>query len=159
MRRIAIASIGLVLGGTFYLLLIDTSTLPELYVLCGVALLAAIAFERSRELGFTEASLKAGWLRHAWRPLIRVPSDIALVCREAVVQLIERKPQRGRFRAVRFEGGEAPADHGRRALTELLGSLAPNTIVLGVDSERQLLLVHQLRRDGGPEGLDVLRLG
>jgi hypothetical protein len=50
-------------------------------------------------------------------------------------------------------------DIGRRGLSEILGSLAPNTIVIGVDTERQLLLVHQLHRTGGSENLDVLRLG
>jgi hypothetical protein len=40
-----------------------------------------------------------------------------------------------------------------------LGSLAPNTIVIGIDDERDLMLVHQLRRDGGRDELDVLELG
>jgi hypothetical protein len=160
MRRIGIAAIGLLIGGAFYLLLIDTRSLPELYALCGVALLAAIAFESSRELGFVEASFKARWLRHAWRPLVRVPLDIATVCREALAQLVQRKRTRGRFRAVRFSSDGNAADlSGRAALAEVLGSLAPNTIVIGVDSERELLLVHQLRREGGHEELDVLRLG
>jgi hypothetical protein len=48
---------------------------------------------------------------------------------------------------------------GRRALAETVGSVAPNTIVIGIDDERGLLLVHQLRRHGGPEDLDVTRLG
>jgi hypothetical protein len=32
-------------------------------------------------------------------------------------------------------------------------------VVLGVDAEHGLLLVHQLRRQGDPVDLDVLRLG
>jgi hypothetical protein len=54
---------------------------------------------------------------------------------------------------------EDPFDTGRRALTEAFGSVAPNTVVVGVDAERGLLLVHQLRPQGEPEDLDVLRLG
>jgi hypothetical protein len=159
MRRFAIAAIGLVLGGAFYLLLIDTRYAPELYGACGVALLAAIVFEVSRESGFTEAAFSIGWLREAWRPLARVPVDMALVAREAVSQLLDRRPRRGVFRTIEFAGGTGPRDAGRRALTEVLGSLAPNTIVIGIDPERGLLLVHQLRRDGPPDRLDVLRLG
>ena len=56
-------------------------------------------------------------------------------------------------------GGDGSRDVGRRALAEGLGSLAPNTIVIGVDDERDLLLVHQLHRSGGREELDVLELG
>jgi hypothetical protein len=159
MRRIAIAMTGLVLGGAFYFLLIDTRSLPELYVLAGVALLSAIAFAISREQEFSEAEFKLVWLRSAWRPVVRVPTDIATVCAAAIAQLVQPKRRRGQFRAVRFRGGMSGLDHGRRALTELLGSLAPNTIVLGIDPERGLLLVHQLRREGGRDELDVLRLG
>jgi hypothetical protein len=159
MRRVRIGAFGLLLGGAFYLLLIDTTSLAELYVLAAVALLAAIAFETSREQGFTEAKFHARWLRLVWRPIGRIPIDVVLVCREALAQLLQRRRTRGQFRAVRFAGGESEADHGRRALTELLGSLAPNTIVIGIDPERGLLLVHQLRREGDRDQLDMLRLG
>lgn len=56
-------------------------------------------------------------------------------------------------------GGDGSDDVGRRALAEGLGSLAPNTIVIGIDGENDLLLVHQLHRSGGREQLDVLELG
>ncbi|MCW3018653.1 MAG: hypothetical protein JWN10_961, partial [Solirubrobacterales bacterium] len=52
---------------------------------------------------------------------------------------------------------DSARDAGRRALAESFGSLAPNTIVIGVDPERDLLLVHQLRGGGGR--VDVLELG
>ena len=159
MRAAAIALTGAILGGSFYLLLIDTRGLPELYVLCGVALLAGVAFLVSRAQGSGEAKLRGRWLRHAWRPFVRVPRDIAILCRAAFGQLLAPRRVRGQFRAVRFEGGLESEDNGRRALTELLGSLAPNTIVLGVDPRSELLLVHQLQRDGRSDDLDVLELG
>ncbi|HLH15186.1 MAG TPA: hypothetical protein VKV16_10390, partial [Solirubrobacteraceae bacterium] len=58
----------------------------------------------------------------------------------------------------RFGDPENPRDAGRRALAEALGSLAPNTIILGVDPESGLILAHQLRRSGGSETIDVLGL-
>ena len=48
---------------------------------------------------------------------------------------------------------------GRRALAESFGSFAPNTIIVGVDADRELILAHQLRPSGGPEALDLLGLG
>jgi Na+/H+ ion antiporter subunit len=159
MRRVASFGVGAIIAGAFYLLLIDTVDVAELCAMCGVVLLAAFAFARSRELGFPEASFRARWLRHAWRALLRIPIDIAIVCREAVTVPALRRPAAGEFRTVSFRGGGQAADHGRAALAELLGSLAPNTIVVGVDQERGLLLVHQLRRHGGRERLDLLRLG
>jgi multisubunit Na+/H+ antiporter MnhE subunit len=159
MTRIRRAALALALSATFYLLLIDTVSAPELYVLAGVALLATVAFDITREQGFTEAAIRIEWLLRAWRPVVRVPVQIAIVCREAIAQLLSPKAARGGFRAIPFRGGEDERDHGRRALTESLGSLAPNTIVLGVDPDRELLLVHQLHREGGGDELDVLRLG
>lgn len=160
MRRLGMASIAFALSGAFYLLLIDTADLPELGVLVAAALLAALAFEASRELGFAEASIRLTWLARTWRVLIRLPAQVALVSWEALAQLVTRKPARGSFRTVPF-GGQADSSReaGRRAVAEAIGSVTPNTIVIGVDPDRRLLLVHQLHHQGGPEELDVLGLG
>lgn len=152
--------LGFGLAAAFYLLLIDTTDLPELYAGVGAALLSAILFELSCQQELVEISLAASALRHAWRVVVRAPVDIVVVSRVALAQLVRRQATRGVFRAVPFEaGGERGGDAGRRALAEALGSLTPNTIVLGVDVERDLLLVHQLHRAGGREQLDVLELG
>jgi hypothetical protein len=37
-----------------------------------------------------------------------------------------------------------PRDTARRALTEALGTLAPNTIVVRIDTERGVVVAHQL---------------
>jgi hypothetical protein len=159
MRPIAIALVGFVLAGAFYLLLVDTTSLPELYVLIGVGLLGGVAFEASREQGFAEARISLRWLTGAWRAFARVPVESLLLCREALAQLRQRRRARGEFRAIPFKGGDHELDHGRFALTEIIGSLAPNTIVIGVDPDSELLLVHQLRRKGDADELDVLGLG
>jgi hypothetical protein len=151
---------GAVLGGAFYLLLIDTTSLPELYVLAGVALACGVAFAVGREHEFVEARISLSWLVRVRRLALRIPADVGVVCWEALVQLAAPRPARGVFRAAAFGAVKAePADTGRRALVESLGSVAPNTIVVGVDAERGLLLVHQLRRQGDPGQLDVLGLG
>jgi hypothetical protein len=159
MRRGLTAGVGFAIGAGFYLLLIDTTSLPELYVLLGVALLAGIAFQVSQDQGLAEAAIKLRWLSGVWRVLVRVPAQIALVSGDAIAQLFTRRPARGEFRAVPFRGGEGAGNYGRCALTESLGSFAPNTIVIGVDPERNQLLVHQLHPQGGRDEIDVLRLG
>jgi hypothetical protein len=158
--RVWIVALGVLIGGGFYLLLIDTASPPELYALAGVALLCGLAFLVSREQGFAEARITPRLLKNTWRLAIKIPLDIVLVCWEALVQLVRPRPARGAFRAVPFRAvRQTTNDAGRRAITEALGSLAPNTIVVGVDAERRLLLVHQLRRQGAAKDLDVLRLG
>lgn len=153
-------TLGLLIGGGFYLLLIDTASLPELYVLAGVALACGLLFLVSREQGFVEARITPALFIGLWRLAVKIPLDIALVCSEAIAQLLRPRASRGSFRAVAFEAiHETPEDAARRGMAEALGSVAPNTIVIGVDPERRLLLVHQLRRQGPAEDLDVLRLG
>jgi hypothetical protein len=143
-----------------YLLLIDITDLPELIVGAGAAVLAATGLELAREQGIVGESLRWRWLVRLHRPLLRIPRDIAVVSAMALVALLRRKPAFGSFRVVRFSCDEdEPRETGRRALAEAAGSLAPNTFVVGIDGERQLILAHQLHPTGGRETLDPLELG
>jgi len=155
------AALGFVFAGALYLLLIDTVSLPELYAGVAAALLAAIGFEVSREQGFAEVSAAPAWLLRGWRAIARVPGDVAQVSLVALAQLARPRQQRGALRAVPFDFGahDSRRDAGRRALAEALGSLAPSTIVIGVDPERDLILAHELRADGRAGDVDVLGLG
>jgi hypothetical protein len=129
-------------------------------VLAGVALACGVLFLISREQGFEEAHIRLSWLAGAWRLAVRIPADIALVSWAVLAQLVRPQASRGVFRAVRFRYVEmTPPEAGRRGLTEAVGSVAPNTIVIGVDAESGLLLVHQLCRQGDARDLDLLRLG
>ncbi len=158
MHRYGIAVIVLALTAGFYLLLIDTTDLPELYAMCAIVLLGLIAFTVSKEqFGGKKMPLVA--IARSGRVLAKVPMHIALLAYEAFAQAIARRPRRGVMRAVRFDAGAGPEGAGRTALAELAGSFAPNTVVLGVDPDTNLLLVHQLHRQGGREELDVLGIG
>jgi hypothetical protein len=150
----------LVAGG-LYLLLIDTTSLPELIVGAGAATIAATGFELAREQQTAGGlNMRLRWLRTVHRPLLKVPSDVATVSLMALRQLIRPKRVNGVFRAVPFRcGPEHDIEVGRRALAESLGSFAPNTIIVGVDIEQELILGHQLRETGGAEAVDVLGLG
>jgi len=151
---------GLLLAGAFYLLLIDTTDPPELYAGAVVVVLAAAIFELSREQAFEEASASPARLLRVWRVLIRIPTDVATLTVVAFDQAIHRRPARGRLRAIDFDArGDDSRAVGRRALAEALGSVAPNTIVIGVDQQRRLLVAHQLERRGGRSSLDPLDLG
>jgi hypothetical protein len=159
MRRVASILAGFALAASFYMLLIDTVDLPELYAMLGVSGLAAAAFEVSRERDVAAMSFDRHWFVRAWRPLAAIPRQIGLVSWEAVKQLIAPRRRRGAFRAIPFAMGGPERGDGRVAAAEGFGSLAPNTIVVGVDPETELLLVHQLRAGGGREELDVLGIG
>jgi multisubunit Na+/H+ antiporter MnhE subunit len=159
-RRVLAWVLGWVFAATLYLLLIDTTSLPELIVGAVAAVLAATGMELAREQGIVGESIRWRWLLRLHRPLLKLPGDVALVSAAALAQLVRRPKRRGEFRAVRFRcGPEDQLASGRRALAEALGSFAPNTIIVGIDHERQLILAHQLHRSGGREAIDLLELG
>jgi hypothetical protein len=105
-------------------------------------------------------AISPAWLIPAWRLLINIPLDIGRLSLAALAQLVRPRAPRGALRAFPFRHGPGadPAAAGRRALAEALGSLAPNTIVIGIDRDRELILAHQLERSGGAETIDVLGL-
>jgi hypothetical protein len=157
-RRLTMWSVAWAFAAALYLLLIDITDLPELIVGAGAAALAATGFELARDPRQPEA-IRLRWLGRLYRPLIKVPSDVAAVSVVALAQLVRRRPAVGAFRVARFEAGEGAAhEFTRHALAESLGSFAPNTIVVGVDGERELVLVHQLHPAGDAEAVDVLGL-
>jgi hypothetical protein len=160
LRSLAGSMWGAVLAAAFYLVLIDTVDLPELYAGAGAVILAAAAYEAARRQGVAEARVSPRWVARGGRVIASLPRQIAWVSWQAFAQLAAPRETRGTLRAVQFRaGGERSSDVGRRAMAEGLGSLAPNSIVVGIDDERDLLLVHQLRRHGGREELDPLELG
>jgi hypothetical protein len=149
-----------VFAAALYLLLIDITDLPELLVGAGAAVLAATGLELAREQGIVGERLRLGWLRRAYRPLLRVPRDVVTVSVVALRALIKRDATVGKFRAIHFESSvDAPQELGRRALAEAAGSVAPNTFVVGVDPERKMLLAHQLKPTGDRRVMDPLELG
>jgi hypothetical protein len=148
-------------AGAFYLLLIDTTSSPELYAGAAAALLAALGCAAANRNGLRGVSAVPVRPAAIARALLQIPADIALVSAAALAQLVSPRTPRGEMRVIPFRHGdtEGGSDMGRRALTEAVGSLAPNTIVIGIDEEHDLLLAHQLRASGGRDTIDVLELG
>jgi hypothetical protein len=159
-RRALVWCTGWIASASVYLLLIDTTDLPELIVAAAAAVIAATGFVLGREQYLVHETARLRWLSRAARPVGKVPADIAAVSLAALRQLAHPRSVRGEFRAVRFRCDENQARQaGRSALAESLGSFAPNTIIVGVDAEHELLLGHQLRRSGGDGAIDLLGLG
>lgn len=125
----------------FWLFLVDTHEEAQLLVGVGVAMLAASISELVRRQRIAQVRVQPRWLARLWRPMASVPRDLL---RLAVAIAPGRHPV-GRLRALPFDPRTTdPTDNGRQALAEIAGSFSPNTIVIGVDVERGLLLAHQL---------------
>ena len=127
-----------------YLLLADNVVTPELVTGAFVAALGAtgaILVRRGRHLLLRP---RARWLRGAWRPLLGLGGDLVPLARALV-----RRGGTSRYIEVPLHPaavGDDPQAHAYRALTEALGSMAPNTIVVELDVERGVAVAHQLER-------------
>jgi multisubunit Na+/H+ antiporter MnhE subunit len=158
-RGIALFVLSWCAMAALWMLLVDTPPLPELLAGAGVATAAALGVELARRRRPAREIPRTAWLLRMWRPVAYAGRDAVLVSLAVFPQLARPSSSRGRFRTVRFHApSDEPHDNARRALAEAAGSLAPNTIVVGVDTERDLLLAHQLRPGGGADALDPLRL-
>ena len=156
-RRLRNVGLGALLAGGFYVLLIDTSSLPELYVIPAVLLVAGAGFGLATRLGHTGYRLPVRELLAGWRAVAHVPRDMALVVWELADQLAHPRSARGSLRSVRIpDPGDDESTTIRAAISESLGSLAPNTIVIGYDRRTRRLLVHQLHHQGSDAALDPL---
>ena len=134
-----------VLCAAVWLALVDTLDPPELVAGAVATTLAATGTELVRRQRIVQMSARPRWLRYAWRPVLRVPIDIARLTAAAASQLVHPRAARGRFVALAFPfGGHDAPDNARRALAEGLGSFSPNTYVVGVDPDRDVILVHQM---------------
>jgi multisubunit Na+/H+ antiporter MnhE subunit len=128
----------------------DNIGLAELGGGAGAAALAALLTETALHQAGTPITVRLRWLAAAWRLPGQVLGDTVLVFRALGRQLIRGEtPDSGfRERPVRA-GGDSSADVTRRVLLVGANSLAPNTVVLGIDEERDVMIVHQLVAEEG----------
>jgi len=131
--------------GALWLLLDDTVALPELIAGAVAAAVGATAVSLVRAREVVVLRPRARWIRRGWRPVLQVLPDLRLLLLALWRRVVRRREVTGSFRAVPFR---ARADAGERAAGEALaiaaGSFGPNTYVIDVDGERELLLMHQL---------------
>jgi multisubunit Na+/H+ antiporter MnhE subunit len=143
-----------VLLAAIWLLLVDTVKLPELLAGAGAALVATGVTELIEEEGRRGLRPRLRWVRRLPVALARLPLDSAVVTRA----LFGGRPS-GSFRVIRFRGGgDDPESTARRVVAKGLDSLGPNSYVVGIDEDRDLMLVHQLVPPDDPASADPMEL-
>ena len=75
-----------------------------------------------------------------------------------VRSLMRREPIEGHFRivSVRELAEDHPRAPARRIVAGWLGTISPNTYVIGIDEEHHVAVIHQLIRDDEPPELRPL---
>jgi multisubunit Na+/H+ antiporter MnhE subunit len=128
----------------FWMLLVGTLVAPEVAVGALAAAVAATVAEIVRVQDARRFRPRLRWLLRARRlPGLVVADSITVFA--ALWRHLRGVPAAGAFRAFRYPTrGESSRDAARRALLNAAISITPNTIVVGIDEESELILVHQL---------------
>jgi multisubunit Na+/H+ antiporter MnhE subunit len=140
-----------VLLAALYLVLADNPAVPELVVGAVAAAIGATGAVLTRRQRRELLRPRIRWLRGAWRPATGLFTDLVPLTRALVTRGILRRAGAGDLVAVPVTiAGDAGERAAYAAFSEALGSLAPNSIVVDVDEERGVLLVHELVPTGDP---------
>lgn len=129
----------------FWVLLDDSLALAELLAGAGAAALGASLAELVQYQAATHFRMRVEWAVPALRLPAQVVKDTALVF-EALWELLAhgRQPSSG-FREIPIAfGDDTPEGVTRRALLVAGNSVAPNSFALGIDEDRDVMVVHQL---------------
>jgi multisubunit Na+/H+ antiporter MnhE subunit len=123
----------------------DSLQFDELLAGAGAAALAALVAEIGSHQAAARLAIRPVWLVRALRLPGQVAHDTAIVFAALARTLVTRRPPEGAFRElpVRY-GDESPLGVTRRVLITGAESLAPNKFVLGIDAERDVMVVHEL---------------
>jgi len=135
-----------------YLLIDDSALVPELVagaVAAAIGATGATLVHRERQV-LLRGELR--WLRAIPRVLVDLVGDLWPLARALVQRGLLRRGGAGVIVEVPFGAtSDGPRDTARRAATEALGTLAPNTIVVRIDTDRGVLVAHQLVPTDDPD--------
>jgi len=132
-----------------YLLLAGSLDWQEMVAGAGLSVLAALAVTVTHRAGKLHFQPRLRWLKH----FRRLPGKVLADCGIVGAALLRREKSTGIFRTIPFApGGEDAESAARRALVVAGASLAPNTYVVAIDTERGQLVLHQLVPTAQPPG-------
>jgi len=130
---------------SFWVILDDSIALDELLAGAGAAALAAFLAELVSHQAATRFRMRVEWLVPALRLPGQAVRDTVIVFAALGRRLLCGVQPPSGFREIPVHFGAAD-DEGVTRRVLLVGgqSVAPNTFVLGIDREREVMVVHQL---------------
>lgn len=132
-----------------WLVLVNTTKPHELWMAALASAFGATAAEAVRVEPFAEFRPRLSWLAEAWRE----PWYILQGCTVVLWVFVKHffKPEQSVLREVVFDsGGSDPRSAARRALAITYTTVPPNFVVLSIDLEKNVMLVHQVSESETP---------
>lgn len=144
-RRVGSFLVWWVLLMAFWVWIDDSIALSELLVGSGVAVLGALLVEVVQYQSDTHVRIRVEWVAPAFRLPAQIVRDLGVVLRVLWRRVVAREEPRSGFVEVPVRaGGDTVDDVTRRALIMVGSSVAPNSLVLGIDRDRAVMIVHHL---------------
>jgi hypothetical protein len=132
-----------------WLLFVNTTRPHELWVGAIAGVLGATGAETVRAEPFAAFRPRLFWLIQAWREPWYVLEGCAVILWSLLKQLF--KPEKSVLREVVFDsGGSDPQSAARRALAITYTTLPPNFVVLSIDLQKNVMVVHQVSESETP---------
>lgn len=126
----------------------DTLLFPELVVGAVAAGLGATLAELAQYQAATHVRMRSEWLSRVVKLPVLVLKDTFVLLAWLFRLLVKGVPPPSGFREEPFvHGGDDNESDTWRAFMLAVKSTAPNTLVLGIDPERDVMVSHQLVRD------------
>jgi len=137
----------------FGLWMLFVSQTPRAELVAGIiaAAIGAVAdgVVKAKRFAKFRPRLKWFWL-FAWEPWYVLTGSAAIFW--ALARRLMGKRSEAQFRVVPFRaGGNDPESAARRALAITLTTVSPETIVVGIDRERDLMLLHLIAPASTPK--------
>ncbi len=129
----------------FWMIIDDSIALAELLAGAGAAAIGAALVETASHQASVRFGVRLAWLPRALGLPRQVLAETGVVF-AALWRLVAhgQEPRSGFVSEPARYGPDTPEGRLRRALLVGARSLAPNTFVLGIDRERDVMVVHKL---------------
>jgi multisubunit Na+/H+ antiporter MnhE subunit len=134
----------------FWVVTDDSIAVAELLAGAGAAAIGAVLVEVASHQAAVRFGVRSAWLPHALGLPRQVLAETGVVFAALWRRLVHgEEPPSGFVAEPARYGPDTPEGRLRRALLVGARSLAPNTFVLGIDPDRDVIVVHKLvQRDG-----------
>ena len=129
----------------WWIVVAGTNAGLELIAAVCAGLLGALLALALRGAGLLGYRFEARWLAKTLKVPWKIVQELGVVFWALALQLVGLRRLSSRYRAFDFPaGGDDPTSRGRRAVASEADALSPNTLPVDIDTERGVVLRHEL---------------
>jgi hypothetical protein len=152
MRPAIPATLAVLLMAVLWIVMVGDTSRHEMWVGGAVVLLSAAFLYKTWQTETLKLDLRARDLAQGWRIPWYIASGVWEMILILVKDLFGRTPAGSFYRVSVFRKARSgPRFAARRVLATAFTTTAPNFIVIGIDSQQDRMLFHQLERSSVPK--------